>query len=379
MSEGSIIKYTLEANDELRLELATPTTTIQPTTQLSPKIISHIPTIPNSEVSITLYSGTAEIFGTELPLRTAVSLPPGPTSLAVYSWHGCVLLLHSTSFATSTITSSYLATLDVSGLHDGEELPSHVIPSVGIDVAYISKEDEDVASSQVCSINLHTHLSAKRSTVKQNPTNNKNNLPPNVLILSPPSTGKLTLLKTLTSYALKQGQTPMLVNLDPNRTTVGLPGVGGGGTATIGCGVIKGSAFKFPGAGGTSFQTSDICYDQSITTTSNTYGEDSLSYFTSSPEIVVNNPAFYKTLVSKIGRNIKQRRECILQRLGETPDELTDDIIREELLVEYSSGLIAVGVSPVAVRASNQASVDSMAVDDDGEVMKEVSYPTFWI
>jgi polyribonucleotide 5'-hydroxyl-kinase len=47
---------------------------------------------------------------------------------------------------------------------------------------------------------------------------------PRVLVVGPENSGKTSLVKTLTSYALKTGRQPMVVNLDPRQGMLSLPG-----------------------------------------------------------------------------------------------------------------------------------------------------------
>jgi polyribonucleotide 5'-hydroxyl-kinase len=77
--------FTLSAEHELRFET---------------------PALPAPPTTLTLLSGSAEIFGAELPLNRAVALPPS-ASTAAFTWHGCTLAL-ATPDAAATL--AYTAT-----------------------------------------------------------------------------------------------------------------------------------------------------------------------------------------------------------------------------------------------------------------------------
>lgn len=47
---------------------------------------------------------------------------------------------------------------------------------------------------------------------------------PRVLVMGEKSTGKTTLVKTLTSYATRQGYQPLVLNMDPEEGMLSLPG-----------------------------------------------------------------------------------------------------------------------------------------------------------
>jgi polyribonucleotide 5'-hydroxyl-kinase len=71
-------------------------------------------------------------------------------------------------------------------------------------VAYVAGETPMLSYA-----NLHFALEKKRQTAEDTLTNG-----PRVLILGSEDAGKTTLAKILTSYALRQARTPILVGLD---------------------------------------------------------------------------------------------------------------------------------------------------------------------
>lgn len=62
------------------------------------------PPAPSPPTTLTLLSGSAEVFGCEMPLNRAIPLRPS-SSIAAYTWHGCSLEL-----ATPPATLAYTAT-----------------------------------------------------------------------------------------------------------------------------------------------------------------------------------------------------------------------------------------------------------------------------
>lgn len=124
-------------------------------------------------LTIRVIEGNAEIFGTEL--ATDVDYKFEGTKAAVYTHEGC--------------------RLDYTGDVSSE---------------YISEETE-----MEHYINLHLALENVRNT---------NNKAPNVLILGAKDSGKTTLAKILSNYALRMDHQPMFVNLDPSNAVFSVPG-----------------------------------------------------------------------------------------------------------------------------------------------------------
>jgi polyribonucleotide 5'-hydroxyl-kinase len=122
--------------------------------------------------------GTAEIFGTELPVGSKFSFTG--TKSAIYTWSGC--------------------TLEITG-----------VPSV----EYTSEE-----TPMNVYANTHFALEKMRSKAAQSPTTQG----PRTMIIGPHDAGKTSLVKILTGYAVRQGRRPVVVNLDPREGILSLPG-----------------------------------------------------------------------------------------------------------------------------------------------------------
>jgi polyribonucleotide 5'-hydroxyl-kinase len=130
-------------------------------------------------LTIKLQSGSAEFFGTELASSRTYSFQG--TKGAIFTWHGCRLEIGG------DVESDYVA----------EETPmmSHA--------------------------NLHFALEELR---KRSVDSGNIEMGPRVLVVGPENSGKTSLVKTLTSYAIRSGRQPMVVNLDPRQGMLSVPG-----------------------------------------------------------------------------------------------------------------------------------------------------------
>lgn len=130
-------------------------------------------------LTVRIQSGTAEYFGTELAPSTTYSFQG--TKGAIYTWHGCKLELGG------EVESDYVA----------EETP--MMSHANLHFALEELRDKSVASES-------------------------NEMGPRVLVVGAENAGKTALVKTLTSYAVKSGRQPMVVNLDPRQGMLSVPG-----------------------------------------------------------------------------------------------------------------------------------------------------------
>ncbi|KAJ3517404.1 hypothetical protein NLJ89_g521 [Agrocybe chaxingu] len=150
---------------------------------------------PGTSLAIKLVQGHAEIFGFELA-EGKVYLFGFECKAAVYTWQGCTIEM---SPRLSTPSTEYVST----------ETPMRTYA------------------------NLHIALEQMRvRTLRQirgsppPPGDTSKSDPPRVLVLGPDHSGKTSVCKLLTNYAVRAGQgwSPFLVNIDPSEGGVGNSG-----------------------------------------------------------------------------------------------------------------------------------------------------------
>ncbi|KAI4622892.1 Cleavage polyadenylation factor subunit clp1 [Alternaria ethzedia] len=130
-------------------------------------------------LTVKLQSGTAEFFGTELAPSTVYTFQG--TKGAIFTWHGCKLDIGG------EVESDYIA----------EETP--MMSCANLHFALENLRDRSIASGSV-------------------------EMGPRILVVGPENSGKTSLVKTLTSYAVKTSRQPMVVNLDPRQGMLSVPG-----------------------------------------------------------------------------------------------------------------------------------------------------------
>lgn len=152
--------------------------------------------IENGPCSVTLLSGTAEFFGTELGLDVKYSISRLYQS-SVFSYHGCSLLLDGQGF---DINDSYKVVVN---------------------------NDLNVY------VNIHSALETHRAyldthhsidTTSKDNKNSKFLLSPSIMIIGAKDSGKSTLSRILLNYAVKTGRKPLYIDLDTNEGSMTLPG-----------------------------------------------------------------------------------------------------------------------------------------------------------
>lgn len=164
---SGVQRHVLEVEEELRLEVSFS---------------------KSCQFQITLVHGSAELLGVELAPNTTYALAPdsGGLKIAIFTWHGCVVDVLST---------------------DGS-----------LEMIYTS----DDTSSNVAAVNTNAQLEAIRDeAAKMTPVVGEG---PRVMIVGPPESGKSSLAKVLTAYAVKLGRTPIFVDLDPADNSITVPG-----------------------------------------------------------------------------------------------------------------------------------------------------------
>lgn len=128
-------------------------------------------------LTIKLLTGTAEYFGTELGPSTTYRFQG--TKGAVYTWHGCKL--------------------EIGGEAESE---------------YVAEE-----TGMMGFANAHFALEEMRDAGVQSGQGG-----PRVLVVGPEDSGKTSLVRILTSYAVKSDRQPVVVNLDPRQGMLSVPG-----------------------------------------------------------------------------------------------------------------------------------------------------------
>ncbi|KAL7737194.1 hypothetical protein ACLKA6_005387 [Drosophila palustris] len=149
-------EYTLEADSELRFEIEQ----------------------KDAKVLVTLLSGFAELFGTELVKKKKYEFGVG-AKVAIFTYQGCVL---------------------------------HV--SGKMDVCYMSKE-----TPMVQYVNCHAALEQFRSEAEE-----RDKRGPVVMVVGPMDVGKSTLCRILLNYAVRVGRRPLYADLDVGQGAISISG-----------------------------------------------------------------------------------------------------------------------------------------------------------
>lgn len=193
-------------------------------------------------MSIPGFGGTNGSLASDSSEFTQVSIPPAN------EWRIEVpfkkLLKLKVTLGTLEINGSELPN-NVELQLSGVKLPIYAPPSINKEHAKVeyklvtnpdqsvllSSEDEEFTqylsdeTNMDLVVNLAMYIESKRQIAKDLKTNEGDlALGPRVLILGGKYLGKTSLAKTLVSYAVKMGSSPVLVNLDPKHGVFALPG-----------------------------------------------------------------------------------------------------------------------------------------------------------
>ncbi|KXS20132.1 Clp1-domain-containing protein [Gonapodya prolifera JEL478] len=135
-------------------------------------------------VYLKLTSGTAEVFGTELAKDTEYEFQG--RKVAVFSWTGCTLMVKGTPITEYTAGETPMASY----------------------------------------LNAHLALELVRADAHESQGYDEEHRTegPRVLIVGPSDSGKTSLTKILLNYAIKEGRSPLFVDIDPGEGTVTVPG-----------------------------------------------------------------------------------------------------------------------------------------------------------
>lgn len=236
-------------------------------------------------------SGTAELFGTELALNHIYTFRG--TKSSIYTWHGC--------------------RIEVTG--SCEEYTAEETPMLQY-------------------ANTHFALDKLRDEAKQRGTEG-----PRVLLVGPNNSGKTSLVKLLTAYAIRMGRQPMVINTDPKEGLLSIPGTL---TATPFASIID----VEQGWGSSPTSTSSpvpvklpLCY----------------YYGLSSPE---DNTKLFKPIVTRLA-------------LASTSRLAEDTIIKETGMIIDTPGIISQGkggydlISHIMSEFSGQSNVEEIEISTD--------------
>ncbi|KAI3846556.1 hypothetical protein MKX03_008238 [Papaver bracteatum] len=140
--------------------------------------------VGETPLRLRLVSGTAEVFGTELPPEIWLTFHPR-LKFAVFTWYG--------------------ATLEIDGTTETD---------------YTADE-----TPMVTYVNVHAVLEGRRKRAKASSTTNPDSSQgPRVMVVGPTDSGKSTLSRMLLSWAAKQGWKPTFVDLDIGQGAITIPG-----------------------------------------------------------------------------------------------------------------------------------------------------------
>ncbi|CAA84329.1 Protein clpf-1 [Caenorhabditis elegans] len=138
----------------------------------------------DSDVCLELVKGYAEIFGTELLLNKKYTFP-AKSRVAAFTWKGATIEL------VGTTESAYVA----------ESTP------------------------MVIYLNIHAAMEEVRKKREEQAAGNSNKAKgPRLLLVGPTDVGKTTVSRILCNYSVRQGRTPIFVELDVGQNSVSVPG-----------------------------------------------------------------------------------------------------------------------------------------------------------
>lgn len=217
---------------------------------------------PGTSLVIKLAHGQAEVFGAELA-EGKTYLFGSECRAAVFTWQGCTLEI------TGRPSTEYVS----------EETPMAAYANV-----HIAFEQMRVRALRV----VHGSPASDDDA-------NANAEPPRVLILGPENSGKTTVCKILTNYAVRAGQnwSPVLVNVDPSEGGWAVPGAIS--AAPIRSPIATASPANPLGSAATSAPTA-LSSNALIP----------LSYWYGHAE-TKRNPALLDRLIRNLGENIRER------------------------------------------------------------------------
>lgn len=168
---------------------------------------------PQSHCLVTLLKGSCEIVGVELALQKPYRLDLTATStnalrsLAIFSFHGCVLDIVYHPDKDSLLSYAYVCTSD----------------DTTSNIAYVNTHAQlEVLRDDAVLAQRHQQQQKHENTTMSD--EDLTTMGPRVLIVGGRETGKTTLTKTLLAYACKLGRTPLWVDLDMTHNAISVDG-----------------------------------------------------------------------------------------------------------------------------------------------------------
>ncbi len=130
-------------------------------------------------MTFKLLSGTAEMFGSEMPMGQEIVFDNGGAG-CIFTWHGCEVEVYGK--------------------------PGHV---------YVESD-----TTMHSAFGIHDVLEARRRRARESKSDNG----PRVLVAGPADTGKSTIVRQLLAYATRMEWKPTLVDMDLGAGMIGVPG-----------------------------------------------------------------------------------------------------------------------------------------------------------
>ncbi|KAH9035396.1 Clp1-domain-containing protein [Lactarius pseudohatsudake] len=228
---------------------------------------------PGSSLAIRLLRGFAEVFGAELA-EGKYYLFGHECKAAVFTWQGCTIEM---SFATVAHVTGTPSTEYVS-----DETPMYAYANVHL----------ALEKMRVRALSVH-----QGSPLPPGPDAEVDSGPPRVLVLGPENSGKTSVCKILTNYAVRAGQgwTPIYVNTDPSEGGWTIPGTISAAPVTASLGTS--SPASPLGSAATSAPT--ILSSNALLP---------LVYWYGHPEIK-RNPLLMDRLIRNLGENVVERHD----------------------------------------------------------------------
>ncbi|VDM59827.1 unnamed protein product [Angiostrongylus costaricensis] len=155
--------------------------------------------VGSTEVVLELLQGRAEVFGTELEMHKKYAFPQN-TRVAVFSWKGASVELIGPT--TSAYVAEHTPMVIYLNTHAAlEQLRQHAEEQASVDGTEIPKGPR---------IMLVFNVSRKGYLV--------------LYVVGPTDVGKTTVCRILCNYAVRQGRSPVYVDLDVGQGSISVPG-----------------------------------------------------------------------------------------------------------------------------------------------------------